>query len=85
MHGGRIWHQNHVGFVDSLPAADRRAVEHDAIGEHVFVDTANVHRQVMQLALGVGEAQINELDVVILDLLEDIICSRHFLSVPLLR
>ncbi len=88
MGGGRIWHQHHVGLVDGLPAGDRGAVEHDAIGEHVFVDAYNVHGDVLQLALGVGKAQVHELDVVILDLLQDIVCGRHLnfsLSVMMTR
>jgi hypothetical protein len=75
--GGRIRHQHHVGLVDGLPASDRGAVEHDAVGEHVFIDAGDVHRDVLQLALGIGEAQIDELDVVVLDLLQDIVCGRH--------
>ena len=31
-----IGHQHHVGLVDRLPAGDRRAVEHDAVLEHVL-------------------------------------------------
>ena len=73
----RVGHQHHVGFVDGLPAGDRRAVEHDAIGEHVFVDLGDVHRHVLQLALRVGEAQVDELDVVVLDLLQDVFGCRH--------
>ena len=73
----RVGHQHHVGLVDGLPAGDRRAVEHDAVGEHVLVDLGDVHGDVLQLALRVGEAQVDELDVVVLDLLQDVFGCRH--------
>ena len=72
-----VGHQHHVGLVDRLPAGDRGAVEHDAVGEHVLVDLGDVHRDVLQLALRIGEAQIDELDVVVLDLLQDVFGCRH--------
>jgi hypothetical protein len=32
-----IGHQNHVRFLDALPAGDGRTVEHLAVLEHIFV------------------------------------------------
>jgi hypothetical protein len=64
MSGSR--HQHHVGLVDGLPAGDGRAVEHDAVGEHVFVDLAYIHGDVLHLAARIGEAQVDELHVVVL-------------------
>ena len=75
-----IGHQHHVGLVDGLPAGDRGAVEHDAVGEHVFVDLDDVHGHVLQLALRIGEAQVDEFDVVVLDLLQDVFGCRHVMS-----
>ena len=72
-----IGHQHHVGLVDRLPAGDRGAVEHDAVGEHVLVDLDDVHGHVLHLALRIGEAQIDEFDVVVLDLLHDVFGCRH--------
>ena len=63
----RIGHQRHVGFVDRLPAGDGRAVEHLAFGEGVLTDEADIEGDVLQLAARVGEAQIDELDVLVLD------------------
>ncbi len=80
VHGCRIGHENHVGFVDCLPATDGGAVKHDAVSEHVFVDCRDVHRYVMQLTLWIGEAQVHELDVILLDLLHDVACGRHGIS-----
>jgi hypothetical protein len=79
IHVGRrcVGHQDHVGFVDGLPAGNRGAVKHHAIGEKVFIDAGHVHGHVLHLALRVGEAQIDKLDVVVLDLLEDFCGSRH--------
>nr|AIA13205.1 Unknown Function [uncultured bacterium] len=74
-----VGHQDHVGLVDGLPAGDRGAIEHHAVGEHVLVDLNDVHRHVLQLALGVGEAQVDELHVVVLDLLHDVFGCGHVL------
>ena len=38
--GGGVRHQDHVGFVDALPAGDRRTVEHLAVFEEALVDDA---------------------------------------------
>ena len=74
-----VGHEDHVGLVDRLPAGDRRAVEHHAVGEHVLVDLDNVHRHMLQLALGIGEAKVDELHVVVLDLLHDVFGCGHVL------
>src|SRR5690606_17777918 len=80
MGGRRIRHQNHVGFVDCLPASDGRAVEHHAVDKHVFVDEADIHRNVLQLTLRIGEAKVDKLDVVVFDLFQNIVGSRHINS-----
>jgi len=46
---------------------DGRSVEHETIVEHVFIDDARHHGQVLPLALGIGEAQIDPLDLLLLD------------------
>ena len=77
-HGGRgVRHQGHVGFVDRLPAGDRGTVEHDAIGEGLFLDGADVLRGMVHLAARVGEAKVDVLDVVFLDQVEDLADVRH--------
>ena len=70
--GGRVRDQRHVGFVDRLPACDRRAVEHDAVGERILVDEFRRHGQVLPLATGVGKAQINEVYFVVLQGFQDV-------------
>ena len=81
--GGRVGHQRHVGGFDALPAGDRGAVEGVAVGEHGFVDARAVGRDVLHLALGVGEAQVNELHFLVLDHLQDVayglrsVCHCH--------
>ena len=70
--------QDHVGLVDHFPALDRGAVEHEAVGQIVLVDDAGAHRQVLPLALGVGEAQVDPLDFLVLDHLQDLVgVVRH--------
>jgi hypothetical protein len=73
VHDGRsgVGHQRHVAFVDRLPAGDRGAVEHDAVGEGVLVDHAGGHGQMLPLALGVGETQVDIGNLFVLDFLQD--------------
>jgi hypothetical protein len=73
----RIGHQAHVGFVDRLPARDRRAVEHQALGEDVFIDHADVERHVLPLAAWIGETQVDVFDVVVLDRFQDVFGGLH--------
>ena len=61
-----IRHQQHVGRFDALPAGDGRAVEGVAGGELVFVEMRHRHGHVLFLAAGVGEAEVDELDFVLL-------------------
>src|SRR5690606_23778323 len=70
--------QDHVGLVDRLPAFDRRTVEHQAVFQRIFVHHAGAHLQVLPLALGIGEAQVDPFDLLILDLLHDIFCTGHW-------
>jgi hypothetical protein len=63
--------EDHVGFVDRLPAGDRAAVEHEAVGQIVLVDDARGHGQMLPLALGVGETEVDPVDLLILDARED--------------
>jgi hypothetical protein len=75
--GVRVRHQQHVRGFDALPAGDRRAVEGVARVELVFVERATRHRDVLFLAAGIGEAEINELDFVVLDHLHHVVGGRH--------
>ncbi len=74
---GRIGHEGHVGFVDRLPASDRRSVEHHAVGEHFLVDDRDVEGHVLPLAARIREPEIDILDVVVLDGLEHILGGLH--------
>jgi hypothetical protein len=71
--------EDHVGFVDRLPALDRGAVEHQAVFQLVLAHDAGDHGEVLPLALGIGEAQVDPLDLFVLDLLEDVLCTSHSL------
>src|SRR5262249_41242376 len=68
-----------------LPSGDRRTVEHRAVGQHVFVDQRKVERHMLPLAARIGEAQVDELDLLVLDRFQDVICIfllSHDLSFP---
>ena len=83
MHAGRrIRHQRHVGLVDRLPAGDRGAVEHRAFGEDVLVDQREVEGDVLPLAARIGEAEVDILDVIVLDRLQDILGGLHRSAFP---
>jgi hypothetical protein len=69
--GVEIRLKDHVAFVDRFPSGDGRAVEHEAVRELVLVDKSGNHRQVLPLAPRVGEAEIDPLDLLILDALQD--------------
>ena len=70
--GAQVRHEDHVAFVDRLPPGDRRAVEHEAVLEHVLVDCAGGHGQMLPFSLGIGEAQVDPLDLVRLETLHDV-------------
>ena len=72
----RIRHQQHVGGLDALPSGDRRAVERVARLELVDAEVLRRHRDVLLLAARVGETEIDELDVLLLEHLEDVGAGR---------
>ena len=67
-----IGHEQHVGGLDALPARDRGAVECVAVLELVVAERLHGHGDVLLLSLRIGEAQVDEFDLVFLDCLEDV-------------
>ena len=65
----------------AFQAGDRAAVEHEAVGEVVVVDDARGHGQMLPLALGVGEAEVDPLDLLVLDPRQDLARFRSPLCV----
>ena len=55
--------QLHVGLVDLLEPADRRAVEHQAVGEDPLAERRGGHGEVLHRARQVTEPDVDELDV----------------------
>lgn len=55
----------HVALIDGFPAADRGAVEAISVDELVFAELTDGNREVLPLAKEVGEADINDFDVMI--------------------
>jgi hypothetical protein len=69
--GGRdVRDELHVGLVDRRETADRRAVEQLADGEELLVDARGGDVEVLLHTGKVGEADIKELHVGVLDELE---------------
>jgi len=63
--------EDHVGFVDRLPAGDGGAVEHEAMLQRVLIHGADILRGMLPFAPGVGESQIHVLNPVFLDEVEN--------------
>ncbi len=74
--------QDHVGLVDRLPAGDRASVEHEAVGELVLVDHGRGHGQVLPLALGIGEAEVDPVDLLVLDAAKEWFLRRSPCALP---
>ena len=71
----RIGHEDHVARFDALPAVHGRTVEGLAVFEGVFGELMGGHGDVLFLAAGIGQAVVDELDVVVLDHLQNV-CGR---------
>jgi hypothetical protein len=65
--------QEHVRLVDLLEAADRGAVEAEAVVEHVLRERADRHGEVLHHARQVAEADVDHLDALLLDVLQDLV------------
>ena len=66
-HGIIIRHQDHVGFVNALPAVDGGAIKHLAVGEEVVIHFLGGQRYVHLFTVAVGESQVHPFNVVFLD------------------
>jgi hypothetical protein len=78
--GGGVGHQQHVGGLDALPAGDRGAVERMAVFELVHAEGGDRHANVLFLAARIGEAEVHELDFLVLDQLEYVLGGHELLS-----
>ena len=77
----RVRQQQHVRLVDLLEAADRRAVEHQAVAEDLLVEGLRGHREVLHGPGQVAEPDVDELHPLGLDEPQDLIAAgEHPLS-----
>ena len=58
--------------MNGLPAGDAGTIEHKTFGQRFFINRANVLGCVVPFAAHVGEAQVNVLHIVLLDLIENV-------------
>ena len=65
--GGHVGDELHVGLVDGLEAPDRGAVEHEAVGQGVVLEGRHRDGEVLHHPGQVTEADVNEVDVLLLD------------------
>ena len=78
--GGLVRHQQHVGGVDLLEAADRGAIEAQALVDRLDVDRGRRIGGVLPHSGQVDEAQVDDLDAFVLDRLHDVVrglASQH--------
>ena len=80
--GVGIRHEEHVGFLDLLEAADRRAVEAEPFLEDVLGELVRGNREVLHEAGKVAEAHVDDLDALVLELLDDVTRSCHLRYLP---
>lgn len=71
--GVGIGQQHHVGFVDRLEPTHRRAVECKPVLEDAFIERRRRDREVLDDAGQITEANVDVLDVFVLDQLEDVV------------
>ena len=83
--GFRVGKQQHVGLVNRLEPANRRAVEGQAVVENALVEERNRNREVLHDAGQVTEPDVDELNVLVFGQFEDVVgrLFRHR-SAPLL-
>jgi hypothetical protein len=72
-----VGHQQHVRHLNALPAGDRGTVERVTVGELFGIEGLGRHGNVLLLAAGVGEAEVDELDLLVLDRLEHVGWACH--------
>ncbi|EDM80732.1 hypothetical protein PPSIR1_12653 [Plesiocystis pacifica SIR-1] len=72
---GRVGHDQHVGGVDGLPTAHRRAVKAEALGEGFLAQLVGRHGEVLPRAEHVDEAQVDHADLLLADEVDDFLGS----------
>ena len=75
--GGRIGHGQHVAGFDRFPAADRRAVEAQAIAEGVFGQFADRQGEVLPGAEGIDELHVHHLRALLSGQLQHLPGAAH--------
>ena len=73
-----LGHDEHVALVDRLPAADARAVEAQAVFEHVLVQLADRNGEVLPQAGEIHEPQVDRLDFLFATQGQDFFGSHFF-------
>ncbi len=77
----RVGQQGHVGLVDLLEAANRRAVEHQPVLEDLRTERRHRHGEVLHDARQIAEPYVDELDALVLDVAEQLLSAgKHSYS-----
>src|SRR5262249_2353356 len=75
--GVGVGDQEHVRLLDLLEAADRRAVEAEAVLEHVLAQLVRGDREVLHQPREVAEADVDDVDLLVGEPLQHVTGSRH--------
>ena len=81
--GVGVGHEQHVGFLDLLEPADRRAVEAEALLEHFLRQLVRRDGEVLHQAGKVTEPHVDDLDAAVVHHLQDIAGCRHCVNLHL--
>ena len=72
--GRGIGHEDHVGFVDTFPARDRRPIKHLTDLKNLGVYRTDRVGDMLFLTARIGKPQVNELDLLVFYHFHDVIC-----------
>src|SRR5690606_22622614 len=75
--GGHFGHEHHVRCLDALPAGNRRTIEHHPAFQPFFIHSVCRHREVVFLAKGIGETEVDERHFVVGNHLEYVFGGGH--------
>src|SRR5919199_2579636 len=79
--GIEVGHKVHIAFGDPRKSLDRRAVEPDAMIEHIL-DLADRNRHILDDADDVGKLQVEELDVLLLNQIANLVLRVTHVYAP---
>ena len=82
----RIWHEDHVGFINAFPASNGGTIKHLAFSEGVFFHGVCRNSNVLLFAAGIRETEIYVFGFTFFDQIQNVLCRlRHYCLLMKLR